>query len=139
MDRYLFDTSAVSDFIQPESKRLRSVVIHLRRYLRARSRLTFSEMTYFEVLRGLLKKNARAQTQHFHELCDRSELLPVTFEVFDRAAHLWAVGQRRGATVDDGDLIIAATALVAKLPLVTANPKHFAWITGLAVSNWRDG
>jgi len=41
-------------------------------------------------------------------------------------------------TIEDIDLVIAATALVASLPLVTANPKHFLWIVGLSVSNWRN-
>jgi len=57
--------------------------------------------------------------------------------VLDRAAELWADGQQRGITVDDSDLIIAATALVYGLPLVTANRKHFAWIAGLEISDWR--
>ena len=49
-----------------------------------------------------------------------------------------AEGQRCGVTVDDSDLIIAATALTEGLPLVTANPKHFEWIGALHISNWRE-
>lgn len=40
--------------------------------------------------------------------------------------------------VDDGDLIVAATAITEGLPLITANPKQFSWIDGLSVINWRD-
>jgi predicted nucleic acid-binding protein len=40
--------------------------------------------------------------------------------------------------VDDGDLVIAATALLHGLPLVTANTPHFHWITDLNLVNWRD-
>lgn len=62
----------------------------------------------------------------------------MTYEVFDHAAELWAIGQRTGVTVDDADLVIAATAQIEGLEIASANPKHFAWIEGLRVSNWRD-
>jgi tRNA(fMet)-specific endonuclease VapC len=138
MDRSLLDTSTLSDVIRPTPKRSPLVAGHLGLYLAAYGRLTFSEISCYEVLRGLRKKNATIQLQKFDQFCQQSELVSVNFTVLDRAAALWAQGQRQGVTVDDSDLIIAATALVEGLPLVTANPRHFAWIGGLAVSNWRE-
>jgi len=55
----------------------------------------------------------------------------ITYEVLDRAASLWADGQGQGLGTDDADLIIAATAMLHGLPLVTANTRHFAWIADL--------
>ena len=138
MDRCLFDTSAVSDFLQPLHKRSPAVVARLRQYLRAHGQVTLSEMSCFEILRGLRKKRAVLQVQQFQRWCQHSELLPVTYDILDRAATLWADGQNGGVTVDDTDLVIAATALVTELPLVSANPRHFAWISGLNVLNWRE-
>jgi predicted nucleic acid-binding protein len=40
-------------------------------------------------------------------------------------------------TVGDGDLMIAATAMLHDLPLVTSNARHFEWISGLALIDWR--
>ena len=138
MDRSLLDTSTLSDVIQPAAKRVPAVAAHLRMYLRAHGRLTFSEISCYEILRGLQKKSAFVQLGHFEQFCQRSELLGVSLDVLQRAAVLWADGQSRGISVDDGDLIIAATALAHKLPFITANAKHFAWIDGLALSNWRN-
>jgi predicted nucleic acid-binding protein len=138
MDRSLLDTSTVSDVIQPATKRFPTVADHLQRYLRAHRYLTFSEISCYEVLRGLRKKNASSQLRQFQAFCQRCELLPVSYEVLDKAAALWADGQRRGMVVDDSDLIIAATSLMHDLPIVTANPKHFEWVGGLKLSNWRE-
>jgi tRNA(fMet)-specific endonuclease VapC len=137
MDRSLFDTSAISDVIAPQSKRSTIVAEHFIRYLAVHDRLTFSQISCYEILRGLRKKNAKIQLERFATFCQHSQLLPVTYNVLDRAAELWADGRQRGITVDDSDLIIAATALIHGLPIVTANPRHFDWIIGLTTHNWR--
>ena len=138
MDRCLLDTSALSDVMLPAAKRPASVERRLKDYLRAHGRLSFSEMSCYEVLRGLRKKRANAQLRRFTEFCSHCELLPVTFDVLDRAALLWADGQRQGIVIDDSDLIIAATALLQRVSLVTSNTRHFAWIGRLSLLNWRD-
>lgn len=137
MDRCLLGTSTLSDVISPSVKRRPSVANHLKQYLRSQGRLAFSEISCFEVLRGLRKKCAAVQLQHFAEFCRHSELLPVTYEVLDRAASLWADGQEQGVGTDDADLIVAATAMLHGLPLVTANTRHFAWIADLPLVDWR--
>ena len=88
MDRCLLDTSALSDIIQPAAKRSPHVAQHLRSYLRAHGRVTISEISCYEVLRGLRKKHATMQIKRFEEFCQRSELLPITYAVLDRAASL---------------------------------------------------
>jgi predicted nucleic acid-binding protein len=138
MDRHLLDTSALSDVLQPPAKRSPNVAQHVKQYLRAHGHFTFSEISCYEVLRGLRKKRASTQEQRFIDFCGNSELLPVDFRALDRAATLWAEGRQRGLVVDDGDLVIAATALLHGLPLVTANTPHFHWITDLNLVNWRD-
>lgn len=44
---------------------------------------------------------------------------------------------RRGASVEDFDLAIAAHALVEDAILVTDNVRHFDRVAGLTVENWR--
>ena len=64
-------------------------------------------------------------------------IFPVTAEVLDRAADLWATGKQLGKSRTDADVIIAATALIHGRELVTGNVAHFDWISGLSVSSWR--
>lgn len=138
MDRSLLDTCTISDVIRPPAKRLPSVTRYLGQYLRQHGRLCFSEMSCYEILRGLRKKGAATQEQQFVEFCRRAELYTVDYAVLDRAAALWADGQRSGIAVDDVDLVIAATALSHGLLLVTSNTRHFGWIKGLRLLDWRE-
>jgi tRNA(fMet)-specific endonuclease VapC len=50
----------------------------------------------------------------------------------DVYAHLHASGQ----PVGDADILIAATALVHRLVVVTNNESHFRRIPGVDVANW---
>ncbi|MBX3412978.1 MAG: PIN domain-containing protein [Pirellulales bacterium] len=109
-----------------------------KQYLRSHGRFTFSHISCFEILRGLRKRHAPQRIDRFTQFCQRSELLPVTYEVIDLAATLWADGKQRGVSVEDSDLMIAATAILEKIPLITANPRHFSWIADLQVANWRE-
>ena len=138
MDPCLLDTSTLSDVIDLSARRSPLVAQRAKTYLRAQGHFSFSEISCYEILRGLRKKRASAQEQRFVAFCEHSERLPVTAEVLDRAATLWAVGQRRGIAVDDADLIVAATAQIQTLVVATANTKHFDWIAGLKLVNWRD-
>ena len=49
--------------------------------------------------------------------------------------------QRRGTTVDSNDVMIAAIALGASIPLVTGNTAHFETVKSggypLVIENWR--
>lgn len=137
MDRCLLDTSALSDVIQSAAKRPAAVARNLAEYLRLHGRLTFSEISCYEILRGLRKKQTAVQEQQFNLFCAHCELLHVTYHVLDHAALLWAQGQSQCITVDDADLIIASTAILQSVPVVTANTRHFTWINGLTLLNWR--
>lgn len=139
MERCLFDTSALSDAIVAPTKRYEAVARRAKQYLRARQRFTFSEISYFEIARGLRKKGSEQQLRVFEIACASSELLPVNFAVLDRAATLWADGARQGILVEDNDVIIAATAILEGLPIVTSNLRHFEWIPEIRVENWREG
>lgn len=88
MDHCLLDTSALSDVMEPRTTRAAVVSNHLRAYLRANRTLTFSEISCFEILRGLRKKNATTQLRNFGRFCAHSELLPITYPVLDQAAGL---------------------------------------------------
>ncbi len=106
-------------------------------YLNSQGQFTFSSLTRYEVLRGLILRNAQTQLASFDTFCHNSQILPLTQIVLDRAARLWAEGWQLGKSVRDADLIIAATALEAGLDLATSNTMHFAWINGLVTENWR--
>lgn len=133
----LLDTNSVSDIIRPPAKRLASVTAHAAVYLQAYRRFSFSELSCYEILRGLRKKGAKRQLAHFDVFCRPADLKPVSMEILDSAASLWVESQRQGRIIGDCDLIIAATAQFYGLGLVTSNTRHFSWIAGLQLFDWR--
>lgn len=105
-------------------------------YLAAHEQFTFSLITRYEVLRGLKAKNATTQLAVFERFCAVNQVLALTDEVITRAAEIYAELYQRGALIGDGDILIAASALVYGLALVTNNKDHFERIKGLALENW---
>jgi tRNA(fMet)-specific endonuclease VapC len=62
--------------------------------------------------------------------------LPLTDEIVERSAEVYADLYRRGELISEGDMLIAGTALVHNLVVVTNNEKHFNRISGLQIDNW---
>jgi tRNA(fMet)-specific endonuclease VapC len=107
-----------------------------RAYLDKHNQFTLSIITRFAVLRGLKAKSAIRQILHFDRLCARTLILPLTDAIVVQASDIYADLYRRGALISDADILIAASALVYGLGVVTNNEDHFRRINGLHVENW---
>jgi tRNA(fMet)-specific endonuclease VapC len=134
MDLALLDTDTVSEILKQKNPR---VTDSAAAYLQQHGEFAFSSITRFELLRGLKEKNATAQLARFLQFCRQSLISAVSDAVFDRAAELWVVARRGGQPGNDADLIVAATALELQRVLVKGNRRHFAWIPGLQLEDWR--
>jgi tRNA(fMet)-specific endonuclease VapC len=62
--------------------------------------------------------------------------LPITDEVIVRAADIYASLKQRGELISDADILIASTALISRLGVVTNNLAHFRRIPELQLQNW---
>lgn len=134
MNSTLLDTDTLSEILR---RRDPVVATHAAEYLKQYSEFSFSAITNYEIVRGLMWSNAQKQLAAYRDFASRSVILPISDEVFERAAVLWAEGRRSGRPHRDADLIIAATALLHSHTLVTGNTPHFDWIPGLSIANWR--
>jgi tRNA(fMet)-specific endonuclease VapC len=105
-------------------------------YLAEHGQLTFSIITRYEILRGLAAKRAVPQLAAFERLCSACTILPLTDAAIIRAADIYADLNQQGLPLGDADILIAATALVNDLMVVTNNENHFSRIAGLAIDNW---
>jgi tRNA(fMet)-specific endonuclease VapC len=128
------DTSTLSDVMRGRYPEVAEKAVA---YLDVFHRFTFSILTRYEILRGLYSKQAAAQIERFEGLSAGSEILPLSDAVIVRGAEIYAVLRRRGERIEDADVLIAATALVHGLALVTENARHFKRIEGLGVESWR--
>ena len=132
----LLDTTTLSEVMKGRDP---AVAEHAANYLDAHGHFQFSIITRYEVLRGLMARGASRQLERFELRCQESEVLALGDGVVRRAARIYADLHRLGQIISDADILIAATALVHDLPLVTENGKHFRRIGGLTVQSWRSG
>jgi tRNA(fMet)-specific endonuclease VapC len=128
----LLDTDILSALMRGEP----TVVARATAYLAQYHRFTISVITRYEILRGLKAKGAVQQISRFDQFCARNEILPMTEPIFVQAADIYADLYKRGQIVGDADILIAATALVHQLVVVTNNEAHFRRISSLNVENW---
>jgi len=89
--------------------------------LARRGRIGLSAIARAEVLQGMREPERKA-TFGFLDAC---ETLPVVTETADLAGEIVRSFQRRGVTLALPDALIAATALLAGIPLYTCNPRHY--------------
>jgi len=87
-----------------------------------------SAISYIEVLG--YHRLTEQERYHFEAFFAAAPILPLSKEVLDQAVKL---RQLRKMTL--GDALVAATALVHDLTLVTRNTKDFAWIPNLPLLN----
>lgn len=71
-------------------------------------------------------RNSDAEFRRFELFFEATHVLTVSFEIIDRAIQL-----RRQRSMGLADAMIAATALIHQLPLVTHNTRDFQWISEL--------
>jgi tRNA(fMet)-specific endonuclease VapC len=134
MDKAILDSDMLSEVLKDKNPQ---VAQHARQYLSQHGRLAFSAISYYEILRGIMAKQALQQLSTFERTASTAEILSVSIAVLRRAAELWATATAGGHPRDDADLMIAATALEVGRVLVTGNTQHFAWIPGLRIEDWR--
>ncbi len=132
----LIDTDMLSEFLKKRNARVARKAAD---YFAQHREFAISEITRYEVIRGLKYKSAHRQLTKFGEFCKHAKVFPISSAILDRASDLWAAARKGGHAGLDPDLIIAATALEHGRVLITGNVDHFAWIPGLTIENWRDG
>ena len=131
---YLFDTNVVSELTKPRTNK--DVV---RKLLGCDRALRFaSEMTRYELRYGAaLRPRDPALWPHIEqEVLPRFTWLAIGGDEIMLTADLAAGLRMRGQTLAWADLVIAATALVHDLVLVTRNVRHFERVPELEIENW---
>ena len=131
----LLDTDTLSEIIKGRNAH---VLVKAQEYLAAYGHFRFSILTRYEILRGLKAKQATRQISLFEQRCRKSEVFPLSDEVVVRATDIYAWLHQRGQLIGDADIIIAATALVHGLALITNNVTHFRRVPGLVIESWQD-
>jgi tRNA(fMet)-specific endonuclease VapC len=130
---YLLDTNIVTGIIKKNPR----INVKLEEVRFEGAELLISCITYYEVKRGLLYLNATRQLSDFNRLC--SSKIKVTFldeiQIIEKASEIHADLKRRGRPIQDADILIAATAIIRGLILVS-NDSDMLRVSELALENW---
>lgn len=133
MNRVLIDTDILSYYFKGDKKVVKNFEIYLQHY----DLIEISIITYYEILGGLLAKNALKQLRIFDDFVIDNLVIPMTDDSTKISAELYSALRQSGKIVDDIDLLIAGIAIDNDLTLITNNENHFNRIPGLMIDNWK--
>jgi tRNA(fMet)-specific endonuclease VapC len=131
--QYLLDTNTISFYLQ----RVPSVLQRLKEV--SHDEVCVSAITTMEIEYGFsLEPHSRARYGvQYEQLLE--EIAIVDFTAADAliAGKIRAELEERGESIGDLDEMLAATAIVQDLTMVTDNFKHFTRVSGLRLENWK--
>lgn len=128
----LLDTDILSLFFRNHPKVVKNCNLYLQEY----EQLSFSLITYYEILSGLKHRDASKQLEKFLAFSKVNQIAPLTEESIKASAEIYADLRKKGTPVDDIDLLIAGVAIANNLVLITHNQKHFGKIEILQLKDW---
>jgi len=132
MNRALIDTDILSYFFKGNE----AFIANFQKYLTFFDLIEISIITYYEIVGGLLAKNAHNQLHVFEEFVNENIIVPVTEKSARISTELYSGLRKDGNILDDIDLLIAGIAIENNLVLITNNLNHFKRISGLKIDNW---
>jgi tRNA(fMet)-specific endonuclease VapC len=129
---YLLDTNIVSFFVKQHlqiSQKIEDIKSQ-------RKSIFISCITYFEIRRGFLVVDAPKQRERFNQIC---QIYPIILlddlAILEKAAEIHANLRLRGLPIQTEDILIAATAMIKGL-VVVSNDRDLARVEGLALEDW---
>lgn len=132
MIQSVLDTDILSEFFRGNPKVIDSVDNHLQEF----GFVSITIITYYEVLNGLLYKDAKKQIKKFEQFVELNKVLPLTIRTVNISAMIQSELRKSGLQIGHTDTLIAGVALASNLQLVTNNTEHFKRIKNLQLANW---
>jgi len=132
MKRCTLDTNIITAFLKNDLQ----VVERTSDYLEFFDKLTINIISYYEILRGLKDLGNKEKIQRFEDFVQENELISIRKETVEKAAEIYAYLKKEGNLIEDADILMAATAIVEELVLITNNISHFKRVKGLRLDNW---
>ena len=129
---YILDTNIVSAIMKKDAK----ILAKIQTITLARQRIFISCVTYFEIQRGLIPVNATKKMASFEQICQRYPVILLDdLAIMQKAAEIHADLKVRGLPIQTEDILIAATAIIKGLILVS-NDSDLTRVNGLNLEKW---
>ncbi len=132
MKHSLLDTDVLSEFLRGNHNVKSRVDEHLKEF----GYINLSIISYYEILNGLLYKDARKQLPLFETFVEQNKVIPLTIRTVSISANIQADLRRKGLVIGHTDTLIAGIAIANEMQLITNNTMHFSRVAGLETDNW---
>jgi tRNA(fMet)-specific endonuclease VapC len=127
---FLLDTDTCSAHVRGDRR-------IYQRIMQYGGRLYVSTVTLAEIKSWLFRaRTPRSFAAMFARFLSDATAIPVDVEIADAAGQLGARLRDHGLSIDLGDLLIAATALVNDHTVGTHNTRDFSTVPGLRICDW---
>jgi predicted nucleic acid-binding protein len=138
VNRVLLDADIFSEIFKQRDP---TVAARAVAYQAARGSFTISVITAMEITSGLHRIQAAKRFARFESMLAGREVPPFDSSAALLAGRIDGELKRRGTTINLNDVMIAAIAIGATVPIVTGNTAHFEAVKSagypLDVENWR--
>ena len=120
----ILDTSILLDFLTGKGK---PIVTKVERLL-LDAKAAVSVVSIYELLRGVESSQHLAQRKELISFCT---VLDLTLPISQQAAEIYTFLKKKGSLIHMEDILIAATAVHWRYPVMTLNSKDFSRIPGV--------
>ena len=132
MKQCTLNTNIITAFLKNDLR----VVQRVSDYLELFEKLTINIISYYEILRGLKDLGNEEKLKWFEDFIQENELVSIRKDTVEKAAEIYVYLKKEGNLIEDADILMASTAIVEDLVLITNNIKHFKRVKGLRIDNW---
>jgi tRNA(fMet)-specific endonuclease VapC len=132
--KYALDTNVIFRYLKNESQTVHNIDIALFN----NHSLCIPKIVDYEVRRGfkLMQQPSFRKEQVYNLLTQRCPVIEIDTIIWERAINIYNELYRKGFTVGELDILIAAFCLDRELLLVTNNTKDFVNIDGVMTVDW---
>ena len=110
----ILDTDILSEFFRGNPNVIAKVDEHLKEY----GFVSWSTITYYEILNGLLYKDAKKQLSKFEDFVKLNKVIPLTIRNAKIAASIQADLRKKGEEIGHTDTLIAGIAMANEMQLI---------------------
>jgi len=132
MTKYALDTNIVTYYLKGN----KTIINRVTEETDNKNIIVIPPMVFYEIKRWLLTINSNKKLTLFETMCSLSGIGSIDRNVLETASVIFSDFQKRGITVGDNDILIAAYCIQYDLTLVTNNEQHFNNIANLKMINW---
>ena len=129
---YALDTNTIIDVLNREAGAVR----RFNSAVKDNTPMVIPSAVDYEISRGFYHTSIPRKEAVYNNMRLNCPVIDVNADVWDCAAQIWAKLRKKGLTIGDADILIAAICIMNGCTLVTHNTKDFVNIDGLQFVNW---